>query len=155
MRPPFTSILAIVASLFLLAGCGTAGSQAGASSPHAHSSRDPAPTGRSSASPTPVRTPPADVTFTVTGSDGRAGVDITYGSQNANLQGGSGLPWSVSMAIQPADAYYDVQAQLEGAGSITCKVEVEGVTKTAHAAGAYDFCRAEVINDLNGRWIAE
>ncbi len=134
MGPATRSFLAILASLLLLAACGMPTSQARKPSHPAS---------------------PSVVTFTVTGSDGGRGIDITYGSQNANLQGGSTLPWSTTMAIQAAAQYYDVQAQLNGAGSITCKVEVKGVTKTAHAAGGYDYCRAEVINDLNGRWIAE
>jgi hypothetical protein len=59
------------------------------------------------------------------------------------------------MPIQGRAQYYDVHAQLEGAGTITCKVTVKGVTKTTHAAGGNDFCRAEVTNDLFGRWLAE
>lgn len=132
MRSSMPSIVAILASLFLLVACDTAGSQARGHAPPAS---------------------PASATFSVTGTDGGAGIDITYGSQNANLQGGSKLPWSARMRIDAAAQYYDVQAQLEGAGSIRCSVTVKGVTKTAHASGGYDVCRAEVTNDLNGKWL--
>lgn len=135
MGRPIRSFAAVLVALFLLAGCGAAGS----------------PAGIRSAS----RKPSAMVTFTVTGSDGGDGIDITYGSQNASLQGGSKLPWSTTMPIQAPAQYYDVQAQLEGRGSITCTVKVKGVSKSTHAAGGYDFCRAEVINDMDGRWLAE
>lgn len=138
MGSPIAARLGILVCLFLLVACGTAGSQAGRPSPHAH-----------------TRTSPASVTFSVSGNDGGAGIDITYGSQNANLQGGSKLPWSTTMPIQGTARYYDVQAQLKGAGSITCTVKVKGVTRTTHAAGGYDYCRAEVLNELNGRWSPE
>lgn len=101
------------------------------------------------------RTTPTTVRFSVSGNDGGAGVDITYGSQNANLVGGSTLPWSKTMAIQPAAGYYDVQAQLRGGGSITCTVSVGGVTKRTHAAGGYDYCRSEILNEANGTWSPE
>lgn len=131
MRFPLPAFLAILASLVLVVACGTGGSQARSPSPHR---------------------PAAVATFSVSGNDGGTGIDITYGSQNANLQGGSTLPWSTTMPIQSTAQYYDVQAQLKGAGSISCLVRVEGVTKRAHASGGYDVCRAEVVNELGGRW---
>lgn len=131
MRFPITSFVAILASLVLLVACGTGGPQAGKPSPHR---------------------PAAVATFRVSGNDGGSGIDITYGSQNANLQGGSTLPWSTTMPVQSTAQYYAVQAQLKGAGSITCSVRVKGVTKTSHASGGYDVCRAEVVNELGGKW---
>ncbi|MBO0746207.1 MAG: hypothetical protein J2P43_14400 [Candidatus Dormibacteraeota bacterium] len=131
MRVPKTSFVAALASLLLLVACGTPGPEARGPAPHASA---------------------AVATFSVSGNDGGAGIDITYGSQNANLQGGSKLPWSTTMPIEGSAQFYAVQAQLNGAGSITCSVRVKGVTKTSHVSGGYDVCRAEVVNELNGRW---
>lgn len=131
MRFP-TALVGTLACLLVLAACGPIGALARTPASHRY---------------------PAVATFRVSGTDGGAGIDITYGSQNANLQGGSKLPWSTTVRIDPAAQFYDVQAQLNGAGSITCWVWVEGVTKTTHAKGGYDVCRAEVTNDLNGKWL--
>lgn len=129
--PRAAAVLGTLASLVLLVACSTG--------PSAHASPKASPT---------------RVMFRVLGNDGGAGIDITYGSQNASLQGGSTLPWSTTMRIQRTAQYYDVQAQLEGAGSITCTVTVGGVTQRTRAKGGYDYCRAEVKNELDGRWSA-
>ena len=130
MRFP-APFVAVLSSLLLLVACQTGGSQARTPAPHSSATV---------------------ATFRVSGTDGGSGVDITYGSQNANMQGGSKLPWSATMPVQGSARYYAVQAQLNGKGSITCSVRVDGVAKTAHASGGYDVCRAEVVNELGGRW---
>jgi len=87
-------------------------------------------------------------------------VDITYGTDSSNLNGGD-LPWSAVLTLDPNAQYYYVDAQLQGPdGDITCTVTVVykkgGVTQTATrtgtAQGDYNIASAEICSDLTGGW---
>ena len=130
-----------------------------------------------STSPTPVTSSsPAvykthsrtQVVFIVTGS-APGGADITYGSDSDNrspqgglgaLGSGTGLPWQGSMRYRKSALYYDVSAQLQGSGDITCKVRIR-VTQfysdgthisraktvaSGHASGGYNICDGQAEN---------
>jgi hypothetical protein len=90
------------------------------------------------------------VQFNVTGS-APSGLDITYGSDSDNRQGGSSLPWSASLPLQDSALYYVVTAQLQGEGDITCTVTINGkVAKQGHASGGYNICTAEAVKGFGG-----
>lgn len=108
------------------------------------------------------------VVFTVTGS-APSGADITYGSDSDNrspqgglgaLGSGTALPWQGSVKYRSSALYYDVTAQLQGGGDITCKVRIR-VTQfysdgthiskaktvaSGHASGGYNICDAQAEN---------
>lgn len=90
------------------------------------------------------------VTFKVWG-EAPSGVDITYGSDTENIQGG-GLPMTETLKFDDAAEYYAVTAQLEGGGDIRCSVTVQGETKEAHAQGGYNICNAQLSSDGLGGW---
>ena len=56
----------------------------------------------------------------------------------------------------PASAplYYSINAQLQGAGSVSCKIEVGGtVISSSTATGGYNIASCEISQDpLSGRW---
>ena len=87
--------------------------------------------------------------FTVTGS-APGGVDITYGSDGTNLQGR--LPLDTTLAINKNALYYQVTAQLQGGGNISCSVTIGDQTRTGHATGGYNICSAQLNGDFNGGW---
>jgi len=104
------------------------------------------------ASPKPV----VRVHFIVTGTGLPS---ITYGSDSDNrspsgglgvLGDGNQLPWRASMKFDPSAQYYSLNAQLEGDGSISCKIVVTaGASYTkitvshGHASGGYNICSAQ------------
>lgn len=94
-----------------------------------------------------------EIEFVVTGSAPN-GADITYGSDSSNYQGH--LPMDVTKTIDTNVMYYDVTAQLNGGGQVTCKVLIgDGtkidVQKVGHASGGYNICSAQ-LNNINGDW---
>lgn len=89
------------------------------------------------------------VKFKVSGS-APAGVNITYGSDSDNRQGGSDVPWHASLKRQSGAMWYSVTAQLQGSGDITCSVTIGGHTKKGHASGSYNICSAQINAPLSG-----
>lgn len=101
------------------------------------------------AAPSPSNTPasPTKVEFIVSGT-APDGIDITYGPSGSSFQGPSTLDGTATMSV-PFDgsaSYYAMNAQLQGGGSITCKIVVTGpgdapltVSKGA-ASGGYNIC---------------
>jgi hypothetical protein len=93
-----------------------------------------------------------EAVFSVTGS-APAGVDITYGSDGSNYQGPSQPPMHETLNIQKDALYYQVTAQLQGGGDITCKLEIGDAVKIGHARGGYNICSAQLNSDpVNGGW---
>ncbi|HEX6445347.1 MAG TPA: MmpS family transport accessory protein [Streptosporangiales bacterium] len=81
-----------------------------------------------------------------------SGVDITYGSDSSNLQGGK-LPFKKSIKLHDDAMYYQVTAQLQGGGRIHCSVTVDGKTKKGVAGGGYNICSAQLNHvGLLGGW---
>ena len=123
-------------------------------------------------SPTPTPTP-VTVVRTVTHVEfkvsGAGTPSITYGSDSDNIspQGGLGfdgqgeaLPWHGQIRYHSGALYWNVTAQLEGDGNITCKVLLKvtrywsdgthfsksKVIAHGHAAGGYNICSAQYNN---------
>lgn len=83
------------------------------------------------------------VEFIVIGS-APSGVDITYGSANSSSRYQGHLPMNVTKTIQTNPLYYNVRAQLQGSGHITCKVILGTAKKVGHATGEYGICSAQL-----------
>jgi len=87
------------------------------------------------------------VEFIVRGS-APAGVDITYGDDSSNYQGH--LPMFVTKKVDSNAMYYDVSAQLNGGGNVTCEVRIGSAKKVGHASGGYNICSAQLNSDFSG-----
>ncbi len=87
------------------------------------------------------------VTYIVTGSP----ADVTFGPDGTNDQGT--VPMRVTRHLHNPQ-YYAINAQLNGAGSVSCKIKVDGKTiSTAHASGSYNIASCEISKDpLTGQW---
>jgi hypothetical protein len=101
-----------------------------------------------SASNTPA--PATKVEFIVSGT-APDGIDITYGPSGSNLSGPSTLDGTATMSV-PFDGsadYYALNAQLQGGGSVTCKIVVTGpgdnplTVSSGAASGGYNICSAQ------------
>lgn len=102
--------------------------------------------------PSPSNTPasPTKVEFIVSGT-APDGIDITYGPSGTNLSGPSTLDGTATMSV-PFDGsadYYALNAQLQGDGSITCKIVVTGpgdaplTVSSGAASGGFNICDAQ------------
>jgi hypothetical protein len=95
--------------------------------------------------PTAVHT----ITYSVTGSD----ATVTYGPAGSSASGS--VPMSETAAIPSSPpVYYAITAQLNGSGSVTCEILVDGtVVSTSTAAGSYNIASCEIVQDpLTGQW---
>jgi len=92
---------------------------------------------------------PQTVIFTVTGS-APAGADVTFGDDTSNYQGR--VPMRVVLPLRKNVLYYSVTAQLQGGGSITCRVQIGKYVRIGHAVGNYNICTAQLNNDPFGGW---
>jgi hypothetical protein len=86
-------------------------------------------------------------------------VDITYGTDTSNLNGGSTVPWQATLALPSNVEYVNVTAQLQGPdGTISCTTTVRWtqdgrghtVTQTGTASGNYNIASAEVCSSFDG-----
>ena len=111
-----------------------------------------------SAAATPTPATPTKVEFVVSGS-APEGIDITYGPSGSNFAGPSTLDGTARMSV-PFDAnadYYSMNAQLQGDGSITCKIVVTGpgdaplTASHGAASGSYNICTAQATSDDGGQ----
>lgn len=172
MNRPATLIASVFAAATLTlaaAACSTTGTgsaAAGASAASARASQSSVAAVQSkiaqeiasqaaAASPTPAA---ADkVTFVVSGS-APDGLDITYGPSGSNFAGPSALHGTARMSVkfEPDASFYALNAQLQGAGSIRCKIVVSGpgdeplTVSHGAAAGGYNICSAQAASDDGG-----
>jgi hypothetical protein len=98
---------------------------------------------------------PQQVVFSCTGS-APDGVDITYGAEGTN-DSASSLPFTKTVPLDSNAQYYNVTAQLSGAGQVSCKTVVDWdggspVTQSGSANGGYNIASAEVCSDFSGGW---
>ena len=97
----------------------------------------------------------AEVVFKCTGKTDGNGIDITYGPEGTE-DSASSLPFTKTMPLDDSAQYYDVTAQLQGSGQVTCSTTVEwsgGPTvKSGSASGGYNIADAEVCSDFTGGW---
>lgn len=87
------------------------------------------------------------VTYVVRGSS----ADVTYGPEGSNFSGS--VPMRVTKHLGHPQ-YYAISAQLNGAGSVTCKILVDGkVISKATATGGYNIADCEISPDpFSGKW---
>ena len=87
------------------------------------------------------------VTYVVSGSP----ADVTYGPAGSDYSGA--VPLHVTKPIG-TPAYYVIDAQVQGAGTVSCKIEVDGKTvSSATASGGYNIAMCEIVQDpLSGQW---
>lgn len=139
-------LIAILASL----------SSPSSSSPPAASQQQSAPAPSQSAAPAQpaakaaANAPAAQtVTYVVTGSD----ADVTYGPAGSSFSGS--VPMHVTKDIpSSAPIYYAINAQLQGGGSVSCQILVNGqVISGSTATGGYNIAQCEIGQDpLSGQW---
>lgn len=99
-------------------------------------------------SPSPSVAAQQTVTVIVTGDQ----ADVTYGPAGTDLSGTVPLD---ETAVIPSDppAYYAVTAQLQGGGTVSCEIEVDGkVISQGTAAGGYEIASCEISRDFLGQW---
>ena len=97
---------------------------------------------------TPAHQQASTVEFIVSGS----AADVTYGPSGSSLSGS--VPLDVSVTIpSPVPSYYAINAQLQGAGAVTCEIKVDGaVISAGHATGGYNITTCEIIQGPSGDW---
>lgn len=110
-------------------------------------------TGADCYTPSPADTAPptpTKVEFVVSGT-APDGIDITYGPSGSNFAGPSTLDGTVTESV-PFDgqaSFYHLNAQLQGAGSVTCKIVVTGpgdnptTVSSGGASGGFNICSAQ------------
>lgn len=89
------------------------------------------------------------VTYVVNGSP----ADVTYGPAGNDIRGTVPMNVSAPIGSSPA-AYYAVDAQLNGGGTVTDEILVGSkVISSATASGSYNIASAEIDqNPLTGQW---
>jgi hypothetical protein len=89
------------------------------------------------------------ITYTVTGSGGVA--EVTYGPSGSSTTGTS--PMKVTRPLGDP-SYYALTAQLQGSGTVTVTIAVDGkVVSKGTATGGYNIAQAEISKDpLTGAW---
>jgi hypothetical protein len=101
------------------------------------------------AAPATTAPPPAPqtVTFKVTGSYAQ----VTYGPAGSNTSGT--VPMKVTDKLG-SPIYYALTAQLQGSGTVTCEIAVDGkVISKATASGGYNIAQCEISPDpFTGGW---
>lgn len=97
--------------------------------------------------PAPVAPSPQTVTFKVSGSYAQ----VTYGPAGSNTSGT--VPMKVTDKLGNP-LYYALTAQLQGGGSVSCEIEVDGaVISKSTASGGYNIAQCEISNDpISGGW---
>jgi hypothetical protein len=123
---------------------------------HGSGSNTPAPAGSSApaaSSPAAAAAQPAakparqTVTFVVTGSPAQ----VSYGPAGSDLAGS--VPMRVTHRLGDPQ-FYAISAQLNGGGTVTCKILVDGtVISKAVATGSYNIAQCEIDQDpLTNAW---
>jgi hypothetical protein len=91
---------------------------------------------------------PSTVEFIVSGSP----ADVTYGPSGSSLSGS--VPLHMAGHIpSPVPAFYAINAQLQGAGAVSCEIKVDGkVISAARATGGYHIAICEISQGPSGDW---
>ena len=138
---------ALVILIAVIAGSKSSSSSAPAAAPAAGAQQ------AQGAAPPPQSAAPAKqaaaqtVTYVVTESD----ADVTYGPAGTDLSGT--IPKRVTKPLG-TPLYYAIQAQLQGGGSVSCQILVDGtVISSSTATGGYNIAQCEIGQDpLSGKW---
>jgi len=115
-----------------------------------HGSSGSPPAAQTQAAAAPASSAPAapqTVTYVVTGS----AADVTYGPAGSDYSGA--VPMTVTKPLG-TPAYYSINAQLQGGGTVSCEIKVDGnVISHATASGGYNIADCEISQDpLSGQW---
>ena len=86
------------------------------------------------------------VTYQVEGS----AADVTYGPAGSNFSGS--VPLNVTQPLA-SPLYYAITAQLQGSGSVSCRILVDGkVVSQSTASGGYNIADCEISQGFTGSW---
>jgi hypothetical protein len=86
------------------------------------------------------------VTYVVTGS----AADVTYGPTGSESSGA--VPMSVTKPLG-TPLYYSIYAQLQGSGTVSCQILVDGkVISQSTASGGYTIASCEISKGFSGNW---
>jgi hypothetical protein len=86
--------------------------------------------------------PEQTITYIVRGT---AGAQVTYGPAGSDFNGN--VPMRVTRRLGDPE-YYAINAQLQGGGSVSCSIEVDGILLSAgSASGGYDIANCEIGQD--------
>jgi hypothetical protein len=101
-----------------------------------------------STAPPPPKPKPHTLTYIVLGTPG---AQVTYGPSGSNFNGQ--VPMRITAPLRHPQ-YYAIDAQVQGGGSVTCKIKVDGKTiSQANASGGYNIASCEIDqNPLTGQW---
>jgi hypothetical protein len=139
----------LIVLVTVLGGHGSTSTHA-ASSPSASSSPSTSAPAPAPSKPAPSTAAPSHtVTYRVSGSP----ADVTYGPAGSSTSGT--VPMAKTESIGDSDAaYYSITAQLQGSGTVTCSILMDGhAVSTAHASGGYNIASCEVVhNPITGKW---
>jgi hypothetical protein len=107
----------------------------------------PEPSPAASSAPPPAPAAPQTVTFEVSGSYAQ----VTYGPAGSDISGT--VPMKVTDKLGNP-IYYALTAQLQGGGTVSCEIEVDGeVISKATASGGYNIAQCEISPDpISGGW---
>lgn len=88
------------------------------------------------------------ITYIVTGT---SMADVQYGPSGSSLQGS--VPLHVTKPLGNP-SYYSITAQLQGGGSVSCALEVDGkIISQSTATGGYNIASCEISQDpFSGKW---
>jgi hypothetical protein len=148
-RRGLTVFLAIVGAVVVLgvagalAGSHGTGTKAGSGGSPAVVSSGTAATSPSAPAP-PVR---QTITYVVTG----ASANVTYGPTGTSRAGK--VPMHVTRTLRNP-VFYSITAQLNGSGTVRCKILVDHkVISASTASGGYNIASCEISRDpLSGKW---
>jgi hypothetical protein len=137
----------LVALVVLIAVIASAHSSSSSSAPPVTLPSIPTVAVSQAAAPASSAAAGQSVTYEVTGS----AADVTYGPAGSNAQGS--VPMDVRKPLG-TPIYVAITAQLQGSGTVTCKIKVDGqVISQSTASGGYNIAQCEISqNPLSGQW---
>lgn len=126
-----------------------AASHGSSPTPSPAASGGPAGTTAPAAQATTAAAAASTVTYVVTGSSS----DVTYGPAGSSLNGAVPMRKTATIPAS-APAYYSIDAQLNGAGTVTCEILVGGkVISQSTASGSYNIASCEITQGLfSSQW---
>jgi hypothetical protein len=144
------SLFAFIGLLIIIVAASSAGSPSSPSSAGGHTTAGTQPHAAASTALANASGPAAvpTLTYEVIGS---SAADVTYGPAGSTLSGA--IPMKVNAKLGNA-LYYSLTAQLQGGGSVTVKILINGkAISQSNATGGYNIATAEISQDpLTGEW---
>jgi len=90
------------------------------------------------------------VTYVVRGT---AAADVTYGPAGSDFTGSVGMRVTRPLGNP---SYYSINAQLQGYGSVSCKILVDGIAiSSSTAQGGYNIASCQIGQDATNSWVDE